>query len=277
MRSLPIAGVTVFAALLLTASHAQQSGGTSAGKITLNDLLIRMQSNFSDYLANVPNFFCDEQVDSSIEQRNYPTPEKTVTTSIFRLRRSTTAAGEDSFSESREIKTVNKVPAKGENLQGPAIFSGAFVNAMGVVSLEMMHCYDYQLEPHGQLGKTPAIIVDYVIQDSAVNDKSCPSFAQESGRAYIDPHDFHLMRTEMRVPDHVVLPGTHALWTWAVDYAPVTFDTKQFWMPRTIVSKAEANDRITVWSFAAKYSNYHKLTVTSHIVTDVDDANAKPQ
>jgi hypothetical protein len=42
-------------------------------------------------------------------------------------------------------------------------------------------------------------------------------------------------------------------------------------MPKAIVSKAVANDASATWEFNANYSNYHKLTVTSHIITDLRD------
>jgi uncharacterized heparinase superfamily protein len=41
-------------------------------------------------------------------------------------------------------------------------------------------------------------------------------------------------------------------------------------MPRTITSRADANDASGTWLFTATYSNYHKLNVSSRIITDVD-------
>ena len=272
MRSLRIASLVLFATLPATARLSAQQ----PEEISLNDILIRMQANLANYLNNVPNFFCDEHVDSDLQQPG-ATRMKTVTDSIFRLRRSTDSGGQLSFTESREVKTIDKRPAQGEAIHGPAIFSGAFTNAASVVSLEMLHCYDYSLEPNGRLGNTPAIVVAFVSQESALTDKSCPTPERESGHAYIDPKDLHLLRVEARIPNHETVNNVLALWTWEIDYAPVTFDAKKFWMPKTIASKAEANDNRAVWSFTAKYSNYHKLTVTSHIITDLGDAPSPPQ
>jgi uncharacterized heparinase superfamily protein len=82
----------------------------------------------------------------------------------------------------------------------------------------------------------------------------------------------------MAVPSHKDNNGERVYWTWSVDFAPVTFDNKQFWMPATITSKAVANNASGVWSFTANYSNYHKLTVNSRIITDVgDNPPAPPQ
>lgn len=273
MRSLRIASLVVTAALLSSAhSLAQQPE-----EISLNDLLVSLQANLANYLTNVPSFFCDEHVDSDLDQTG-ASKMKTLTDSIFRLRRSTNSSGQSTFIESREVKTVNRQKAQGEAIHGPAIFSGAFTNAAATVSLEMLHCYDYRLEPPTHLGKTPALVVAFTTLDEALNDKSCPNPERESGRAYIDPTDFHLLRVEARIPNHEAVNGILTLWTWEIDYAPVTFDAKKFWLPKTIASRADSNDNRTAWSFKAQYSNYHKLTVTSHIITDVgDNPPAPPQ
>jgi hypothetical protein len=241
----------------------------------LNDILMHLQENLWDYLANVPNFFCDEHVVSLLKQ-----PEardvKTTTESVFRLVRSKRVGEAATFSESREVKTVNKHAAKGDEIHGPAIFSGAFSTAFGTVSLEMSRCFDYTLEPMGQLNKSPAIVVDYAMNPDMLHDDSCPGPEKQSGRAWIDPSSFHPLRVEMVIPNHIDNNGRRTLWTWAVDYAPVSFDAKQFWMPRTITSSAVANDAYATWSFTASYSNYHKLTVSSHILTDVGGNPAPP-
>jgi hypothetical protein len=214
---------------------------------------------------------CDERAVSDIQLPNRRRIFRTSTDSTFRLRRSTETAKPRSFSESREVKQVNGAPASGGTLHGPAIFTGAFSGALSVVSPEMSRCYDYKLEEPGQLGTIPVVAISYAIKRTALSDPFCPGPEKESGRAWIDPATFHLVRIEMRTPNHKMDPGTQAMWTWAVDYVPVTFDNKQFWMPKIISTKATANDIPVVWSFTATYSNYHKLIVSSHIITDVGD------
>lgn len=270
MRPVRIASAVLLASMLLFLRSSAQS----ADEAFLRDILIRMQGNLADYQRNVPNFFCDEHVLSSIDEKR--TIQRTSTDSIFRLRRSTTPAGELEFTESREIAKRDGQPAQGEKIQGPAIFSGAFTNAAAVVSLDLAHCYDYTLLPNAPLGKSSAIIVDFASQESALTDSSCPTPERVTGRAYIDPQNFHLLRVEAQIPNHDAVNGILALWTWEIDYAPVSFDSRQFWMPRRIASKAQANDKTVVWSFTANYSNYHKLNVTSHIVTD-DGSNPQPR
>ncbi|RZU41633.1 hypothetical protein [Edaphobacter modestus] len=254
----------------MAAAQSLVAPDTPAPQPSLPDILLRLQENMWDYLSSVPNFFCDERVVSTMKQPD-TRETKTTSESVFRLVRSKTIGEAPSFSETREVRTVNRHAAKGDEIHGPAIFSGAFSTASGVVSLEMARCFNYILEPMGQLNKAPAIVIDYTINPDVLHDNSCPGPEKQSGRAWIDPTSFRPLRVEMVIPNHIDNNGRPTLWTWAVDYAPVVFDSKQFWMPRTITSNAVSNDAFAEWSFTASYSNYHKLTVSSHIITDIDD------
>ena len=269
-----LSNLILLASLLPLTGSAQQPAAPAP---SLQDILVHLQENMWDYLANIPNFFCDEHVVSNLQQEGRRDIH-TTTESVFRLVRSKAIGEAHTFTESREVKTINKKAAKGDQIHGPAVFSGGFSTAAGVVSLEMSRCYDYTLQAPGLLNKTPAIIIDYAINPDMLTDNSCPGPEKASGRAWIDPVTFHPLRVEMAVPSHKDNNGERVYWTWSVDFAPVTFDNKQFWMPATITSKAVANNASGVWSFTANYSNYHKLTVNSRIITDVgDNPPAPPQ
>ena len=260
MRSRSATGIALFATLLLAPCLAQEQEASP-----LQVLLTQLQANLVAYLTTVPSFFCDEHVDSVVEQAGAG-KISTATYSVFRLKR-TVEGHSTKLVESREIKTVNKKAAQGEDITGPAIFRGAFSNGAAIVSLELQPCFDYERAPSARIDGVDAIVLKYTkISDASLN-RNCPEILD--GRAYIDPRDLHLMRVEARTPNHEIMRGLLGLWTWSIDYAPVVFDRKTFWMPKTIESRAVPNDRRTAWSFVAKYSNYHKLTVTSHIITDL--------
>jgi hypothetical protein len=272
-----ISGIILSSALVPASLLAQQAAppGNPPVPPPLSDLLLRLQTNLWDYLSSVPDFFADEHVVSEIKQEG-SRGVKTTTDSVFRLVRSRDIGEAHTFTESREIKLVNKKPAKGENLRGPAIFVGAFSSGVTIVSLEMSRCFDYTLQPMGQLDKVPALIVDYAFKPDMLTDDGCPGPEKESGRAFIDPANFRLLRVEATIPRHKDNNGLTVLWRWSIDYAPVTFDNKQFWMPKIITSRADAFDGSAVWNFTATYTNYHKLSVSSHIITDTN-ANPPPR
>jgi len=272
-------GVVILLALLLTSLLitlpsplvAQQTPlqSTQPPDLTLDDIFLRLQQNLDSYRASVPNFFCDERVVSNmtVSGRSY---RRTTTDSIFRLKRSMTDSSYIQFTESREIKAVNKKPPQDQSLSGPAIFTGAFSDALNVVSLQFQRCYDYRLIPNQKLHHDDALVIDYALKDTVIDDKACPGPERHSGKVFIDPQTMQVVRLEMRTPNHESTSGALELWSWSIDYAPVAFNNNSFWMPKTITSTATANSEKIDWSFVATYSNYHKLTVTSRILPNVD-------
>ncbi len=61
-----------------------------------------------------------------------------------------------------------------------------------------------------------------------------------------------------------------------LDYLPVFFDNRPFWLPKTITSRIDSDDDLATWYFVTNYINYHKLTVNSRIITDVGDNPSPP-
>lgn len=283
-RFLLLAGLLLVLSSLLFARQSNPQP-PEPPDLTLDDLLIRLQNNLTVYRATVPDFFCDEHLVSAMYIQHQPYG-RTVTDSIFRLRRLETSKSPidkfgtgrseadrsfHRFVESREIKTVDKKPAKKQGLSGPAIFAGAFSNALQVVSLDLKDCYNYHLIPHQHLHRHPVLVIAYALKDTAISDQACPGPEPHGGRAFIDPQTMEIVRLEQRTPDHEINPGVYGPWTWSIDYAEVIFNDTPFWMPKTVTSIATTKDSKFEWTFVATYRDYHKLTVTSRILPDVDD------
>jgi hypothetical protein len=74
---------------------------------------------------------------------------------------------------------------------------------------------------------------------------------------------------ELTAPHHRIHSGEVGVWNISIDYAPVSFVGQIFWMPITITSTATPTDVYTptIYSFSARYSDYHKLEVTSRILS----------
>ena len=105
MRS-RFATLICLAGVLPGACGAQQSAAapkTTPATYSLREVLVHLEDNLADYVANVPNIFCDEHVVSDIELPHRKRTFRTTTDSIFRLRRATEiSAKANAFSESRE-------------------------------------------------------------------------------------------------------------------------------------------------------------------------------
>lgn len=117
----------------------------------------------------------------------------------------------------------------------------------------------------------------YVIQFATLPGKhnNCLLAEEGNGRVFIDPATMQVKRMELVVPDHIILPQTVGVWRIAIDYAPVLLDGRTFRMPTTIVSTAVStyDGTETEWAFNARYSNYHKLEVTSRILPSGDSGS----
>src|SRR3984885_16293593 len=107
---------------------------------TLDEILLRLEENLNHYDKEVPNFFCNEHVVSSLSYAKKH--QSSVTDSVFRVVR--TSSG--TLTESHEIQAVNGTPAKGEHVGGPTSLSGVFTGGLAAVSLRQKACMSYTLQ-----------------------------------------------------------------------------------------------------------------------------------
>jgi hypothetical protein len=119
---------------------AFRSRSTGGHAYTRRDLL-RLEGNLNHYDKQVPNFFCNEHVVSSLTYGQKR--QSTVTDSVFRV----TRALSGTLAESREIKAVNGTPANVERVGGPVSLSGVFSGGLYAVSLRQKACMSYILQP----------------------------------------------------------------------------------------------------------------------------------
>jgi len=233
---------------------------------TLDEILLRLNANLQHYDSQVPSFFCSEHVVSSVVYNRKR--EGTVTDSVFRLKRSAKPGQTGTLDESREIKAVNGSPVQGEHIGGPSILSGAFSGGLDLVSLDQKACMSYTLRP-GKPGQTrEPYVVQFATLPSIHHLSGCLLNEDGTGSISIDPATMQATRMEFTIPRHTILPGTVGVWKVSIKYSPVLLGGQTFWMPARIVSTAISgfDDNLTVWSFSAHYTDYHKLEVTSRIL-----------
>jgi hypothetical protein len=265
--------IALLACMMAVPAAAQQQ----LQPLTLDDILLRLESNLHQYDSQVPSFLCDEHVVSQILSGRGQT---TVTDSVFRLKRTTKPDHTTVLDESRDIKTVNGRPAVGEELNGPSVLSGAFSGGLAIVSLSQKACMNYKLKPIKPDHLNDPYIVQFATVPSPEHIAECLLQETGSGRIFIDPATMQIKRMELTAPQHVLnfsgtladgrpIPPAIGIWTIAIDYTPILLGGRSFWMPSTITSNMVAN--LTTWSFEAHYANYHKLEVTSRIVPSTEE------
>jgi hypothetical protein len=240
---------------------------------TLNEILQRLEANLNHYDTSVPSLFCDEHV---ISQVNSGLPNQdTVTDSVFRLKRTANPDHTTTLVESREIKNVNGKPATSQNIDGPAMLSGAFEGGLAVVSLKQTACTNYTLQRINKKRPTEPYIVRFATVLTPQNSADCLLQENSKGHVLIDPASMQITRLELDTPRHTIIPGDSytspvvGKRILTVDYAPVLLGGATFWMPSKITMNATSGSGTfhpIVWSFRATYRNYHKLEVTSRIL-----------
>ena len=231
---------------------------------TLDEILLRLENNLHHYDSQVPNFFCDEHVASLMVYGKKR--QSSVTDSVFRLKRVLNLDQATTFIESREIKTVNGIPAVGTHISGPSILTGVFSGGLDTVSLSQKACMRYTLLP---IRPGEPYIVQFATLPGNHRPPDCVLREDGSGQVFIDPATMQVKRMEAIVPHHIILPTqTVDVWRITIDYSPILLGGQTFWMPTKITSRATptADDDLAIWSFDASYTNYHKLEVTSHIL-----------
>jgi hypothetical protein len=253
------------------------------GTPTLEGILQTLQDNLDAYHHGIPSFLCDEHAVSKMAPLLTTSPyvtsrsQNTVTDSTFRVKRTTNADGDTTLTESRNIKSVNGHAAEGEEISGPAIFSGAFSGGPVIVSLSQTACMRYRLRPiHPEKPNDP-YIVEFASKPANERPANCVLTEDGAGLVAIDPATMQVTHLEFKVPKHTIFAGgrrtdgsnaprTIGVWVASIDYASVVLEGKTFWLTKTLDAKMTGGRGPTVWSFNAKYSNYHKLEVTSRIL-----------
>jgi hypothetical protein len=230
---------------------------------TLDEILLRLENNLDRYDKQVPNFFCSEHIVSSLTYGKKR--QSTVTDSVFRVTRTVPGA----LTESHEIKAVNGTPASGERVGGPTTLSGVFSGGLDAVSLRQKACMSYALQPIQPGHPDEPYVIQFTTLPNTKRLSECVLKEEGIGRVFIDPTTTQITRMELMAPHHAINPGEAGVWKISIDYAPVSFAGQTFRMPATITSTATPSDVYvpTVYSFSARYSDYHKLEVTSHIVS----------
>jgi hypothetical protein len=230
---------------------------------TLDEILLRLEKNLDHYDKQVPNFFSREHVVSSL---TYGTKlQSTVTDSVFRVTRGVSGV----ISEERETKVVNGSPANGERVGGPTTLGGVFSGGLDVVSLRQKACMSYTLQPIQSGRSDEPYVIQFTSLPMTKRPPECVLKEEGSGLVFVDPATMQVTRMELMAPHHAINPGEVGTWKISINYAPVSFAGQTFWMPTTITSTATPSDAYVpiVYSFSARYYDYHKLEVTSHIVS----------
>jgi hypothetical protein len=149
--------------------------GQQARPPSLDEILVRLEGNLNHYDKQVPNFFCNEHVVSSLSYAKKH--QSTVTDSVFRVVR--TSSG--TLTESHEVQAVNGPPAKGEDIGGPTSLSGVFTGGLDAVSLRQRACMSYTLQPIDPEHPNEPFVIQFVTLPNTQRRSECVLKEEGSG------------------------------------------------------------------------------------------------
>jgi hypothetical protein len=238
---------------------------------TLDEILLRLESNRNYYDTQIPNFFCNEHVISKIVYGQKR--QVAVTDSVFRVEHVPERGQATSLSESRQVKAINGVPANGSTIAGPVMLTGVFSGGLDTVSVKQQACMRYTLQPIKPGDLEDAYVIQFATQIDHKRRQGCVLDEDGTGRVFIDPATMQVTRMELTVPHHTTISEV-GIWTISVDYVPVLLGGRTFTLPKTIVSTftSSYDDAQTISSFVAQYADYHKLEVTSRILPSTEQS-----
>jgi hypothetical protein len=134
---------------------------------------------------------------------------------------------------------------------------------------------NYKLERSKRAGE---IVVRFATFLTPSNTEDCFLQEKSKGRVVVDAASMQVKRLEIETPKHVIDDGSNYAGAevgrreLTVEYAPVLLGKETFWMPSAIGMRTTSGTGfdVTVWTFQAAYQKYHKLEVTSRILTKPD-------
>jgi hypothetical protein len=228
-----------------------------------DQLLSQIEVNTDKYRATVPSFTCNEHIVSQ-ELHLGQLKRETNVDAVFTVTRS--AANNDTFEESRELKTINGKPATKNKMTLPLSFSGGFSGALTkFLSRDHQSCFEYAVDtsapsPQGTEAFT------FIARTAAAREPSCASIQPDTtGKFTVDMASMQVTHIERTVPNPVGRDQT-VLGTAAVDYQAVTLNGKSFWLPATITAFTTETSKTDSVRFTAHYSDYHRFAATSTIL-----------
>jgi hypothetical protein len=151
---------------------------------------------------------------------------------------------------------------------GPTSVSGVFTGGLDTVSLSQKACMSYTLQPIDPGHPNEPYVIQFTTSPNTQQRSECVLKEEGAGRVFVDPATMQVTRMELRAPNHVINSAEAGIWHISINYAPVSLVGRTFWMPSALTSTAIPSEVYTpiVYSFSARYSDYHKLEVTSRIV-----------
>lgn len=221
--------------------------------------------------TTVPDFICDEQIVSRF-YKGTKVKKEARAQSVLTTKHE--VAGADMFSETRADMRINGKPSKRDQFKGPFVWKGGPAYADLHYLFNSPHaadCRSYRLTAGVKLGDRDTIQLD--IRTNPGNGGACRDIPPKSAdKVWLDPESLHILRIESVNPPTTSDSDSleDASLSLIVEYAPVTFDGAEYWLPNHFISRIDSASSPQHWEYESFFSNYHKYGAQSVFHVDLD-------
>ena len=250
---------------LLAAWLSTQVLAAQTTPLTVKEILARVQTNTGQFERSLPDFVCDEKIDSQTIAHGVLAREAIAESHFTGLQKQNRRM---TFTESREFVTINGKPAgKGQPLRGVFLFGGGFSSLLDqTFSAKFAPVHDYRITGEERFNDRAALVIEFATKpDQKLLQaawKGTAMIQRDTGKAWIDLETLQVLRIERRFLN---LPREWTGLVATVDYGPVSIDEKPFWMPLRVKAD-QTTKRGPEEVYTAEYRNYRKFDVASGIV-----------
>ncbi len=242
----------------------EAAGGAPA--LGVDEVVRRAQEQFQRLKANLPDFICFEKVVSRSFIRGWP-QKPVVVVSRFTGRQVPDPSTDLKFRESRVVKTVNgHPPPKGWHYDDLFSFGGGFSSALAtVIGAHAPRHQTYHLGPREWIEGKPALVVFFVSKPRdpglfiQIEGRAVPY--RDSGKAWIDPVSFEVLRLQLRLRYATRPPRTL---TVEIVYREVEIAGGVYPLPAKVIARQPVT-RSLGGRYLAQYSDYRKFTTDATI------------
>ena len=231
----------------------------------VDEILARVQTNTGQFEAALPDFVCDEKIDSFVTAQGEMLREVVAESHFTGLQK---RSGRLAFTETREYVTIDGKPAaKGQTPRKVLLFAGGFSSLLDqTFSAIFARFHDYRILGAETFGGRPALSIEFSTRPGqkamSISWDEKAMIQRDTGKAWIDAETLQVLRIERRFLN---IPPEYSGIVATVDYGPVSIDGRPFWMPLRVnldQSLKDSGRRI----YKAEYRNYRKFEVASGIV-----------
>jgi len=220
--------------------------------------------------SSVPNFICNEQIVLRVFSKQKLKKETRAESMLTTIR--VTKGNQVRFDESRTQMRIDGKPSDMNRVAEPFAWGdGPAYSALHYLfaSETGATCMEHKLMGPVKLDGRDAILLETSAPHDIRSDERCSDLRSESAdRIWLDPQTMNVIRVESHDPPVTIEPDDEL--TLTVEYAPVSFDGTEYWLPSHFTSRLDFPGTTRHLQYEAFFTDYHKYGAESTFHIDPD-------